>query len=267
MSFEALRSMWLWLSPAQLLLLVGGLGFVLVCTPWRMLGRVLLAPAFATLLLVTYTPFAAQMIKTLEDRFPAPLVPPASVTGILVLGGAELADPALARNLSPVADMNARHARMAQLLQAHPQARAIYAGALAEPAAAAAAAALADSAQAKALLQRHGIDPGRVQWVENGLDTFEAMIFARDRAQPQPGETWLLVTSGWHMPRAMGVAQRQGWKLIPQPVAEMTGIRVAAPGQAAAGLSLAERAIREWSALTLYAMFDRTNAWFPAPGE
>ena len=35
---------------------------------------------------------------------------------------------------------------------------------------------------------------------------------------PKPGERWLLVTSSWHMPRAVGVFRKAGFQIEPYPV-------------------------------------------------
>ena len=40
--------------------------------------------------------------------------------------------------------------------------------------------------------------------------------------QPQPGETWLLVTSASHMPRSVGVFRQIGWEVVPWPVDHRT---------------------------------------------
>lgn len=263
MSFESLRLMWLLLSPGNLLLIVGGLGVLFACTPWRWLGRFLLGLTALAVVGMLYTPFVPRVIKLLEDRFPPPLVMPATVDGILVLGGAEVTDPALARDLPADIDLQARQARMLALMGAYPKAKIVYAGAPADPE----QPQPGEMADLRGKLGALGVDPGRMIWVTSGGDTFESLIFAYDRVKPQPGQTWLLVTSAWNLPRAMGVAQRQHWKLIPQPVAELTGITIAPPERLGLGLLLAERAMREWSALTLYAMVEHTDHWVPAPTD
>jgi uncharacterized SAM-binding protein YcdF (DUF218 family) len=37
-------------------------------------------------------------------------------------------------------------------------------------------------------------------------------------AAPKPGERWLLVTSAYHMPRAVGLFRKVGFAVEPYPV-------------------------------------------------
>ena len=39
-------------------------------------------------------------------------------------------------------------------------------------------------------------------------NTFENAAFTKELIKPQAGEDWLLVTSAYHMPRAMGFSAR-----------------------------------------------------------
>ena len=43
---------------------------------------------------------------------------------------------------------------------------------------------------------------------------------------PAPGEVWLLVTSAFHMPRAVGIFRAQDWPVVAYPVDYQTGATV-----------------------------------------
>ncbi len=51
-------------------------------------------------------------------------------------------------------------------------------------------------------------------FVRAARNTRENALLAMALAQPQAGETWLLVTSAFHMPRAMGSFGPAGWRLL-----------------------------------------------------
>lgn len=48
--------------------------------------------------------------------------------------------------------------------------------------------------------------------------TVESARVSYNMVKPKPGEKWLLLTSAYHMPRAVGVFKKAGWDIIPYPV-------------------------------------------------
>jgi len=87
-------------------------------------------------------------------------------------------------------------------------------------------------------------------------------------AQPQDGETWLLVTSAFHMPRSVGVFRQAGFEVVPYPVDFRTiGDSGPLPGFSTIsdGLRRFDVAMREFVGLVAYRLTDRTDALFPAP--
>lgn len=65
--------------------------------------------------------------------------------------------------------------------------------------------------------------PGRVLYDDQSRTTWENAVNAFTLGQPKPGETWLLVTSASHMPRAIGAFRGAGWPMmLPWPVAYRT---------------------------------------------
>jgi uncharacterized SAM-binding protein YcdF (DUF218 family) len=94
-------------------------------------------------------------------------------------------------------------------------------------------------------------------------------LLTRALVKPQAGQQWLLVTSAWHMPRAVGVFRRLGWSVIPYPVDYRTdGVAIAYRGfDLKGGLERFSLAAREWVGLAVYRLLGRSDAWFPAPSE
>ena len=92
-------------------------------------------------------------------------------------------------------------------------------------------------------------------------------ILTRRLVGPRPGETWLLVTSASHMPRAVGVFRHAGWDVVPWPVNYRTGRSLAVWYDAPfpERLGQFEVALKEWIGLIAYRLMGRTDALFPAP--
>jgi hypothetical protein len=90
-----------------------------------------------------------------------------------------------------------------------------------------------------------------------------------DVAQPKAGERWLLVTSAFHMPRAVGSFRAAGFAIEAYPVDFRTAGSAALIKPFAfvsQGLRLTDTAAKEWIGLLSYYLTGKTSALFPAPG-
>jgi uncharacterized SAM-binding protein YcdF (DUF218 family) len=54
-------------------------------------------------------------------------------------------------------------------------------------------------------------------------NTYENALFTRELPGLDARKPWLLLTSAWHMPRAMATFQKAGWNVTPYPVDFRTG--------------------------------------------
>ena len=129
---------------------------------------------------------------------------PERVDGVLVLGGA--VDPRISRAWGqPALDDSAeRFTTLIELGRRWPSARLVFSGGVAP---------LIDASGprpivAKDFYQRMGFDVGRIAFEDRSGTTRENALFSLALLRPKPGETWLLVTSAAHMPRAMGDVPR-----------------------------------------------------------
>jgi uncharacterized SAM-binding protein YcdF (DUF218 family) len=75
----------------------------------------------------------------------------------------------------------------------------------------------------RTILQPLGVPPSRVRYEEQSRTTRENAVNALAMAHPKAGETWILITSASHMPRAVGAFRGAGWlSVTPWPVAYRT---------------------------------------------
>lgn len=70
----------------------------------------------------------------------------------------------------------------------------------------------------KQTLESLGVDPRKINFEINSRNTFENAIYSKQKINPSEGEKWILVTSAYHMPRAVSVFCGAGWPVIPYPV-------------------------------------------------
>ncbi len=115
---------------------------------------------------------------------------------------------------------------------------------------------------------RLGLPPERIIFESQSVNTHENATLSKALAQPRPGETWLLVTSAWHMPRSVGIFRAAGWPVTGYPV----DFRTAGAGDAwrgfnsvSDGLRRADVATREWVGLVAYRLTGRSAALLPSP--
>jgi uncharacterized SAM-binding protein YcdF (DUF218 family) len=100
------------------------------------------------------------------------------------------------------------------------------------------------------------VDPARVVIETHSRNTHENAVFAKAALRPKPGERWLLVTSAWHMPRAMGAFRQNTFPVEPWPV---YGRWESKP--------LYVLAEHEWLGLIAYRLLGHSSALFPAPSK
>jgi uncharacterized SAM-binding protein YcdF (DUF218 family) len=162
-------------------------------------------------------PFGVWLMQPLENRYPRPDWP-AHVDGILVLGADLDQDIFRSRGVTGNIKSEARMVGAYEAARHYPGARVVFAGAYwhTKP-----------QFKARYNVVKHvflqmGLAPERLLVEDRSMDTWENFVLARHLAKPKPGEIWLLATSAYHLPRAMSIAERAGWKMIAWPTDAMT---------------------------------------------
>jgi uncharacterized SAM-binding protein YcdF (DUF218 family) len=261
MIFVASKLFWAIVAPDALLLLLLLAGLVRMARSRRKRGFRLTVLAGLLLLTVAVLPVGQWAVAPLSGRFPTPVLP-AHLDGIIVLGGA--IEPAISQAHGDIAlnDAAERITAGLALARQHPEAKLLVTGGDASvlPRAGGDEAGLM-----RTLFIELGVAPERLLVEDRSRNTFENAVMSRALAQPKPGETWLLVTSAWHMPRAIGCFRHVGWAVLPYPV----DFRTAAfprPGFALAGhFGLLDQAAKEWYGLVAYRLLGRIDTLFPGP--
>ena len=250
--------------PSTFLIGIGLLGAILLLTRFARFGRRLMAVALLLLAICGFSPLANFVLYPLEQRFPKWDASRGEPDGIIVLGGPLDADLSAAHGVPVISGAADRLIGAATLAHRYPNARIVYTGG--SPNLISNDAREAD--YATALFQGLGIPKTRLTMERQSRNTRENAEFSREMLKPKPGERWLLVTSAFHMPRAMGLFRKAGFPVEAYPVDWKVGTKedlFKYYATANDGLLLFDIGVREWLGLIAYRIAGHTDALLPGP--
>ncbi len=261
MFFTVAKIFWIIAKPLNLALILLLLANLLLWSRWRRLGIWLAGIVTFALLAVAVLPVGEWALAPLNGRFPPIEVrAEAAVDGIVLLSGAAV-DLKISGKIGHAVPGHAagRLVEFIRLARAYPRARLLICGGNTGAEGQGEGPLIAD------YLVSRGFDRSRLMVENASLDTYENAVFGRDLAKPAAAERWLLVTSAWHMPRAMAVFRAQGWPVVAAPPPSGANDAVVlrfAPGE---GLRTIGVAMHEYLGLLAYRLKGRSNTLWPAP--
>jgi uncharacterized SAM-binding protein YcdF (DUF218 family) len=203
--------------PDSWLILGLALAFLATLRGWVRLSTGALGVTLAFALTMAILPLGTLLLAPLEARHPIPPMPD-RIDGIVVLGGGE--DLGATRRWGGVQLGQAaeRLATAVALARQHPEATVLFAGGSGRLRDLTGAE-LSEATVAARFFAEQGLDPGRLRFEDSSRNTAENARRSRALADPAEGETWVLVTSAFHMPRALRSFRAAGWpELLPWPV-------------------------------------------------
>ena len=262
MFFVVSKVFWVLAQPVSLTFLLGLLGWVLAAFGRKRLG--LLAGGLGLLLLgvSAFTTSGALLIAPLEDRFQRPSVMPATVSTIVMLGGATSGRVSTRRQIAELSEAGDRLTETLRLSRLYPEARIVLSGG--------AGLLVPDGESEAQTAQRFfvdlGVDPARLVLEGESRNTDENAEMTKAMIGDVSGNL-VLVTSAFHMPRSVGIFRKVGLEVIPWPTDyrsagnETVGIDIVNP---VLNVTTTGVAIREWIGLLVYSWTGRTSELFPA---
>lgn len=203
--------------PLYFALIAGSAGLLLLfLTKRQKLARALLASAFGVLLVFSNRGVAALLIAPLETRY-APIpeatsaaqLPPAAAhcRFVVVLGGGHVDSPTTSRLSQLSTSALGRLAEGVRLVRLLPATKLLVSGHNGDKN-------LSHAQILSEAAQSLGVPAVRIVRFDLPRDTEEE---AKTLAREIGSEPFLLVTSAWHMPRAMALCEKAGLAPIPAP--------------------------------------------------
>jgi uncharacterized SAM-binding protein YcdF (DUF218 family) len=251
------------ITPSNFFIFAVLIGVLLLLTRLRRTGSVLALLGAAGLALGGLTPLSEAVLLPLEQRFPPFPTDGPPPAGIIVLGGGIESGLSEARAQIVVNDAGERPIYLADLARRYPAARLVFSGGSGFIGGGIAEADIV-SRQADTI----GVPRTRLILENRSRNTRENATFTAALVQPKPGERWLLVTSAWHMPRAVGCFRQAGFAVDAFPVDYRTrgwGDLTRFNGFASDGLLQLDLGVKEWIGLAVYRWAGYTPDWLPGP--
>jgi len=259
--FLTSKIIWLLLSPDSLLLLLIISALLFLYYGKIHLAKIILSAVTVIILLISFLPVGEWLLYPLESRFQTNPSLPEKVDGIIVLSGAE--DTLLSHlwNQVELGSAAERDLTFLSLAKRYPEAKLVFTGGTGS---------LVNQEYkaadvAKKLFEQQGFDTSRIIFERESRNTYENVIYSKKLVNPVKNNNWLLITTGWHMPRSVGIFCKTGWRVIPYPVDHQSRkdnlLRI--NFNLSGNLHVLKSSIKEWLGLFAYYLSGKTSTVFP----
>ena len=256
------KLVWIFGQPLSLAFFLVFFALIAGLLRWRSLS-ILGAMGSAIILFVTlYTTAGNRMMQDLEERFANPSADPDNLQCMIVLGGAFESEVNTARHGIEFSSAADRFIEALRLAQKFPQSRILVSGGdgsisgIYE----------GDAAASERFFPLFGVGRDRLIEEKSSRTTFENAVNTKEFLASQGLSNCLLITSGFHMPRSVGIFRKLGIDIVPWPTDYRTdgkvkpGLDFTQPNLNAQNMATA---IREWYGLVGYYLADRTSELYP----
>ena len=263
MFFYLSKVLWFLVDPGNLILIFMIIIFILSLLGYAKSVIRLLGLGVCTLLLIILFPVDNLLIRDLENRFSIPKPLPATVDGIVVLGGTVDQFITVSRGGVAINGSIERIFEFARLSKLYPNAKLVFtggSGVIGEQK-------LKEAHFIKPILKSLSVDTEKVIYEDKSRNTYENAVFSKKIVKPRPQEKWFLITSAFHMPRSIGVFRAAGWNMIPFPVDYMTekSFKFKPSLNLRSSLNGISIVLHEWLGLFFYWGMGYIDTFYPEP--
>ena len=253
--FVVSKLVWFLIRPETIVLLFFGAGLLALHKHRIRLARWLLGIPFVFLVMLSVFPLGDFVLRPLELSYARNPETP-GIDGIIVLGGAEDIGLSALWEQPVTNQAGERFLTAIALAHRHPNAKLLFSGGSGK---------LRGSGSPKINVARSiflsaGIAPDRLVTENLSRNTAENARFSRDLLGSQETGTWVLVTSAFHMRRAVASFCTAGWQnLIPWPTDYRSGELIDRIGwNLASNLENLNTGAKEWLGIHVYRFTGRS---------
>lgn len=260
--FYLSKYIWAVVSPDNAFIILLTLCLLLFLLKKEKIAVILLSLLTFSTLFLSFFSIGDWILYPLESRYQHNPDLPEQVDGIIVLGGSIIPDRSVEWQQLETNQFHERLSSFIALAKHYPEARLVFSGGNSstekgKP---------TEAQIAETYFLQSGIQSSRLFIENTARNTAENASLSRQLVNPQPDENWVMITTAYHMPRAVGVFCQQNWKVIPYPVDHQTlPSRLYQPGFSLIWhVNQLVLASHEWLGLLAYYLSGKTNQLFPA---
>ena len=260
MSFYLSKILWLIVNPFNIFILITLFTMFLYFINSRRLSLIIYLINFIFIALISFLPIGSYLTYIIEKEFHTNTKIPERVDGILILGGAT--NPLLFKEFDQIS-LNGSAERLVEsvmIIRKFEKAKVIFSGG----SGIVNRSDLGHSQVAKLFYKKMGVDINKIFFEDKSRNTHENIIYSKKIAKPKKNENWLLITSAFHMKRALLIAEKNNWKFIPYAVdfKNIKEFKLTPNLNLLSNLNSFQSGLHEWLGLVSYYLMGRTEKFF-----
>ena len=257
MSFYLSKILWLIVNPFNIFIFITLFTMFLYFINFRRLSLIIYLINFIFIALISFLPIGSYLTYIIEKEFHTNTKFPDQVDGILILGGAT--NPLLFKEFDQIS-LNGSAERLVEsvmIIRKFEKAKVIFSGG----SGIVNRSDLGHSQVAKLFYKKMGVDINKIFFEDKSRNTHENIIYSKKIAKPKKNENWLLITSAFHMKRALLIAEKNNWKLIPYAVdfKNIKDFKLTPNLNLLSNLNSFQSGLHEWLGLVSYYLMGRTE--------
>ena len=257
MSFYLSKILWLIVNPFNIFIFITLFTMFLYFINFRRLSLIIYLINFIFIALISFLPIGSYLTYIIEKEFHTNTKFPDQVDGILILGGAT--NPLLFKEFDQIS-LNGSAERLVEsvmIIRKFEKAKVIFSGG----SGIVNRSDLGHSQVAKLFYKKIGVDINKIFFEDKSRNTHENIIYSKKIAKPKKNENWLLITSAFHMKRALLIAEKNNWKFIPYAVdfKNIKEFKLTPNLNLLSNLNSFQSGLHEWLGLVSYYLMGRTE--------